>query len=90
MKRKRFTTDQITAALKEHEAGVPATELCRKLGIAGCPSPIRWRSRRFLRAKSRRSRDAQHPSRGGVGVLCGMWRAGGCRWGCRRGNRMLS
>lgn len=44
MKRKRFTTDQITAALKEHAAGVPAAEICRKLGIAD-NTFYRWKSK---------------------------------------------
>ena len=44
MKKKRFTTDQITTALKEHEAGVPAAEICRKLGIAG-NTFYRWKSK---------------------------------------------
>ena len=44
MKRKRFTTDQITAALKEHAAGVPATEICRRPGIAD-NTFYRWKSK---------------------------------------------
>lgn len=30
MKRKRFTDEQIISILKEHEAGTPVSELCRK------------------------------------------------------------
>lgn len=34
MRRSRFTDAQIVAALKEHEAGVSTSELCRRLGIS--------------------------------------------------------
>ena len=34
MKRSRFTEEQIVAALREHAAGTPAGELCRRLGIS--------------------------------------------------------
>ena len=33
MKRSRFSEEQIIGILKEHEAGVPVAELCRKHGI---------------------------------------------------------
>mgnify|MGYP003154142008 CR=1 FL=1 len=33
MKRSRFTEDQIIGVLKEHQAGIPTAELCRKHGI---------------------------------------------------------
>jgi len=33
MKGKRFSQAQIIAALKEHEAGAKAAEVCRRLGI---------------------------------------------------------
>ena len=34
MKRKRFTEEQITFALRQVEGGVPVKEVCRKLQIA--------------------------------------------------------
>lgn len=34
MKRKRFTEEQIIAALKEAESGLPTPEVCRKHGIS--------------------------------------------------------
>jgi putative transposase len=34
MKRKRYTEEQITAILKEHEAGMKTADLCRKHGIS--------------------------------------------------------
>ena len=34
MKRKRFTEEQIIAALKESEGGLPTPEVCRKYGIS--------------------------------------------------------
>ncbi len=34
MKRKRFSEEQIIAILREHEAGVPTGDLCRKHGMS--------------------------------------------------------
>jgi putative transposase len=42
MKRSRFTDEQIIAAIKEHAAGTPAKELCRRLGV-GVETLYRWK-----------------------------------------------
>ncbi len=42
MKRSRFTEEQIIAAVKEHSAGTPAKELCRRLGV-GVETLYRWK-----------------------------------------------
>jgi putative transposase len=34
MKRSRFSEEQIIGILKEHETGVPVTDLCRKHGVS--------------------------------------------------------
>ena len=34
MKRSRFSEEQIIGILKEHEAGVPVADLCRKHGVS--------------------------------------------------------
>ena len=34
MKRKRYTVEQIVAAVKQHELGTPVADISRKLGIA--------------------------------------------------------
>lgn len=34
MKRSRFTEEQITFALRQADAGMPVTEVCRQMGIA--------------------------------------------------------
>jgi len=44
MKRSRFTEDQIISVLKEHQAGIPTAELCRKHGISEATF-YNWRSR---------------------------------------------
>ena len=38
MKRSRFTEEQIIVILKEHEAGIPVADLCRKHGMMRTPS----------------------------------------------------
>ena len=42
MKRKRFTEKQIIGILKEAEAGVPVSDLCRKHGMASATF-YQWR-----------------------------------------------
>jgi putative transposase len=44
MKRKRYTEEQIIAILKEHEAGIPVAELCRRHGISE-QSIYRWKTK---------------------------------------------
>ena len=44
MKRSRFTEEQIIGILKEHQAGLSATELCRKHGISDATF-YNWRSK---------------------------------------------
>jgi len=42
MKRKRYSVEQIVAAVKQHEAGTSASDIARKLGIAE-QTFYRWR-----------------------------------------------
>jgi len=44
MKRSRFSEEQIIGILKEHQAGVPAAEICRKHGISDATF-YNWRSK---------------------------------------------
>ena len=44
MKRSRFTEDQIIGMLREHEAGVPVAELCRKHGVSTA-SLYKWKAK---------------------------------------------
>ena len=44
MKRSRFTEDQIIGILKEHEAGVPVADLCRKHGVSNA-SIYKWKAK---------------------------------------------
>ena len=44
MKRNRFTDEQIIVILKEHEAGTPVSELCRKHGVSDA-SIYNWKAK---------------------------------------------
>lgn len=44
MRRSKFSEEQIIGILKEHEAGVSASELCRKYGVSDATF-YKWRSR---------------------------------------------
>ena len=44
MKRSRFSDEQIIGILKEHQAGLSATELCRKYGVSDA-TLYKWRSK---------------------------------------------
>ncbi|ESX83766.1 transposase IS3 [Mesorhizobium sp. LNJC405B00] len=44
MKRSRFSDEQITGILKEHQAGLSAMELCRKYGVSDATF-YKWRSK---------------------------------------------
>ena len=44
MRRSRFTQEQVTGVLKEHQAGATAAELCRRHGISDATF-YTWRSK---------------------------------------------
>ena len=44
MKRGRFSEEQIIAILKEHEAGLPVANLCRKHGVSDA-SIYKWKAK---------------------------------------------
>lgn len=44
MRTSRFTDEQITAALRQAEAGTPVIELCRRLGVTETTF-YRWRKK---------------------------------------------
>ena len=44
MRRSRYREEQIIGILKEHQAGLPAAELCRKYEVSGATF-YKWRSK---------------------------------------------
>ena len=44
MRRSRYREEQIIGILKEHQAGLPAAELCRKYGVSDARF-YKWRSK---------------------------------------------
>ena len=44
MKRSRFSEGQIIGILKEHEAGVPVAEVCRRHGVSDA-SIYKWKAK---------------------------------------------
>jgi putative transposase len=44
MKKSRFSEEQIIAVLKEHQAGIAVTDICRRHGISDATF-YNWRSR---------------------------------------------
>ncbi|GHC65781.1 hypothetical protein GCM10010136_08770 [Limoniibacter endophyticus] len=44
MKRNHFSDEQIIGILKEHEAGTPVSELCRKHGVSDA-SIYKWKAK---------------------------------------------
>ncbi len=64
MKRSRFTDEQIVHALRQVEAGMPAVEMCRKLGVTE-QTFYRWK-RKFAGlgvAELRRLREVEDENR---------------------------
>jgi len=53
MKRKRFSVEQITNAIQQHEAGLSVAEVCRKLGIRQRAHHVVETLNRIIRARSK-------------------------------------
>ena len=66
MKRKRFSTEQIVAAMKQHELGTPAAEIIRKLGIAE-QTFYRWK-RQYGGLEAEQAREPTSSKKGGKAV----------------------
>lgn len=61
MRGKRFTPEQIITILKETDAGLPATELCRKYGISDA-TYYNWKAKYggMTVSDARRLKDVEH------------------------------
>ena len=44
MKKSRFSEEQVIAILKQHESGVPTTDICRKHGISSATF-YKWKAK---------------------------------------------
>ena len=44
MRRSRFSEEQIIGILKEHESGIPVSDLCRKHGVSDA-SIYKWKAK---------------------------------------------
>ena len=64
MKKSRFTEEQLIAALKEHERGGTATEICRRLGVSS-HTFYRWKAKYggMEVSQARRLRDLEDENR---------------------------
>ena len=94
MKRERYSEEQIVAAVKLHEQGTAAVDICRELGIAEATF-YRWRQQyrglgagQAITTRSRKdtAQSRAKPSRG-VGAACVVeiwWQGDGCRSTCVR------